>query len=774
MSTINNLQIYTENIAYALGVKVNIYDPVNLHHTTNISWNCSCNGKFMYKLGEVIVQGKWCKSCAPNGLGFIPTKLLYILSCYYLTGKLPTLMEVIHKSHFIVNGKNLIYKAPNNNTSNENNIYFSYKLFNKGLHLTKLNIKEILSNLNVKIYDNELLYDERSELSVNIYKLAWSKLPNSSYINRLPHELSIKLEKLTPDEIINTFKEELNKESDIKINLEEQNEINLLRKKIKQSLVNSNNNLSDINNNKFINDEDVFVKPSKKIIKSRKLNNTPVLESLKDQDNLLIQELNDEPELELNNLNNIKIEIVNINENNTEDHINDMIEKSINENVSESLTEIFNKHFINQINSRKIEDDDHFKSISLDKNNEPVLFTGMSFFISNDRQNSFNKTDDILKEDIETIKLSDLISNKQENKMINDINDLTDLEDDFNKEDENKGTGMFDSIINVLQEIGTDENIDDRYDKFEQCEYDIDNLDKCKDGETFNKINTSNMFESVLDMLKDMQNGNYNTDSDDTNSDEDEEENNEIVNDKNIVKILVEKHNSFDSNNSSNFCKFKNDCEEVNKIDEFANNFDENLINIELEQVRSKNDEKINETTIDDKREILNEEEIVNKDSNLYNLDSENVYNHDTVGSCDNINKDINQIDELEPQFSESETINNEIFLSQETKEDKSTPKLVKTKSIYKDENFDDIINTSNKLCVHGNHVQFKCSACDKTKQYKKKLINNCPYVEDYDLENIIYRSAKEKVTIKCKKHGDFSGNHKSIEEGKLRCPKCS
>ena len=107
------------------------------------------------------------------------------------------------------------------------------------------------------------------------------------------------------------------------------------------------------------------------------------------------------------------------------------------------------------------------------------------------------------------------------------------------------------------------------------------------------------------------------------------------------------------------------------------------------------------------------------------------------------------------------------------TVQDVQEVKPNKQKNIFTNENFDDLINNSKNSCIHGINLQFKCTSCDKTKQYKKKLIANCPYVNDYDLDKIVYKSAKEKVTITCKKHGEFSGNHKSIEEGKIRCPKC-
>jgi len=872
MSTTNNLQIYAENIAHALSAKVNIYDPLNLHHTTNVSWVCSCNAKFMYKLGEVLVQGMWCKKCSPNGFGFIPTKTLYILSHYYITGKLPTKTEVYHKTHFVVNNKNLLYQSPDDSkniiSTNQEDIFFNYKLFNKGLHVTKLNIKKILQTLNIELIDNQDIYDERSILSTEIYKLIFSDKPNVEFLNRLPHSIVVKQIKLSPSEVTNTFIRELHKNEEYDENVDKEKdkqEVIDLQKRIKESIKKKNT--------EFIKPANILFKNSKKLLNDEysidKNDNDATTKPIKKidiKDTLCIPQLEDNKQ---NNyyeklLNNDELftELPTLDKNKVTSYLIDTMRTST---MSEFTTEIQNtaKEISNNINSMCMDIQNTIETISSVNNIQGTIetpflqpnYSTMTFMINRHvSKPNFTELNEEDEENTQTIKLQELIKNKssiktkkdeqlqidqssqetlnlskpenlqeieispsmqavidfsvnidkekddeikdnfinqnlskidEEKVLKNDINenvseiitdysitetpnntplfkstnvdlcknlnydnehdshinDLIELDDNYSTNGENidsSGNGMFDSLMSVFQSM--DRQSDD------ENEEQIDENKTENNGETVNKIDAKKMFSSLLEVFDDL--GDDNRDSSETNSQDISDTDSEHISDEKVVKILLD-------NKQDKLTETINltTQEHIDKISDFKSELKYDCSTLTVYDDSLKENEQAILTEIQ-----LSEHETLLQKSTEQIIETETVKN-DLSNQNLSITQEVHQEDKTDN-------------IQQEIKEDKSIQKTIKTKSTYKD-NFDDIINSSRESCVHGVNMQFKCTACDKTKQYKKKLIANCPYVNDYDLDKIVYKSAKEKVTITCKKHGEFSGNHKSIEEGKIRCPKC-
>ena len=695
MSTTNNLQIYAENIAHALSAKVNIYSSVNLHHITNVSWVCSCNAKFMYKLGEILVQGMWCKKCSPNGFGFIPTKILYVLSHYYITGKLPSLMEVNSKTHFIVNNKNLLYQSPDDETkniTNKDSIYFNYRLFNKGIHIAKLRIKEILETINVEVIDNSDLYDERSILSVEIYKLVFSNKPDAFYINKIPHSVSIKTRKITPDEIISTFKKELH--NDVKEETKYTEDLTILQKKIKETINKKNDvflvptpvltHTSTITLNKQKIMDKLFDENDNK----RKANKSSVKEEL--EDDIFQSPL-------LNAIRTTSIQDISNDITNITNKVNDRIIQMTNE-IESNLSSIPMMTFIVQKQSPVV-------NLSNEDTEEQTIKLS-DLVIKNEQKEEMVETEQI----VETPNNTPIFSSSDN---LDDINDLVVLEDNYIHSEDNMDNGMFGSLLNVLNNINNDNDENE-----EQEDDELERNEEENDGETFNKLNPENMFLSVLNMFENVQDdlSSENSEHDSDNQD-DESIDNEHITDKTVEKILLSKPEDECIVVSSSICEVT-------------------LVN--------NNEVESNELTDQDIKELEEEN----------TLSNENVEVHEVQQV-----HEVHQVQELQ-EVQETSTVEQEV-------------KPNKQKNIFTNENFDDLINNSKNSCIHGINLQFKCTSCDKTKQYKKKLIANCPYVNDYDLDKIVYKSAKEKVTITCKKHGEFSGNHKSIEEGKIRCPKC-
>ena len=392
--------------------------------------------------------------------------------------------------------------------------------------------------------------------------------------------------------------------------------------------------------------------------------------------------------------------------------------------VSSNLNTIKNPDFVDEIVHEKVSD----YSLTETPNNTPMLSpTDVNSCVKFNSDSCVDETN-ILHP------VSDQI-----NKSDSHINDLMELDDNYSiNGDENNtstGNGIFDTLMSVLQDM--EEDVDNEQVDQDNSEID-ENNDLSGDGDTVNKIDTQKMFFSLLGVFNDPgEESDEKSQGNDSTSDSESESDDEHISDKKVVKILLDENK-----------EKKTSCEQLTQITPIT----------ETTQTDQKELEKhITEIPVIITEKITTNSSEVSYPEVLPISDSQDDFQ--TIPPL-LVDSDKNQ---------ESENADEKITVSET---EVTLVKEVKNKPIYRD-NFEDIVNSGKQLCVHGINLQFKCASCDKTKQYKKKLVSNCPYVNDYDLDKIIYRSAKEKVTITCKKHGEFSGNHKSIEEGKVRCPKC-